>query len=419
MKAAIYAVLALCTQSLAQSASRTIYENLSLIPNLDKMHASINSYEDVVKSLNNTDFRFTLFASTNVGISNRGLSNQTIPYGTLLYHIAKGDINLQSLPKKVETELDGMDDPVMVGLKPTGAKQVLILQNGEANIPEVVYGYMTKAAILETCECSNGIIHVMNTLLLAPTNYAVAYLGYNMTMFVNLTDATGITHDVLESGGYTILAPLDAVLNTTNILSLPVDEKKGFVQYHIIPQVLYSTDFKEQNYTSLQGGQISVTKSNGKIYMNGEEITTLNILMRNGVIHILNGLIRPQTGQGSLITSTEISSTATTESSSTSSSTALTTLSTTTSLTTETTTLSSSESRPLIPPLGSTTALLETVQILASETASPQPPSTMPSNNQFDNVFNQNNIASRSDRLGRNIHFEMVILLIVTVFLFA
>ena len=115
-----------------------------------------------------------------------------------------------------------------------------------------------------------------------------------------MTDTTDITYDILQSGHITIFAPIDATLNSTNVQSLSLADKKGFLRYHMIDSVLYSTDFPTSgNYTTLQGTQIQITKNNGVFYVNGQKIITKDVLMRNGVLHVIDGLYQPVTGDGS------------------------------------------------------------------------------------------------------------------------
>jgi len=253
--------------------------------------------------LNDSGHVATLFASTNKGFEYRGALNQTYAYGTLKYHIVEDElVDLASnLPKKIETSLTAADDSLLVGFSDTTRKQVIMASQGDNGVL-LNYGYKLRARVQQTIPCSNGVIHVIDTVLIPPSNYALAYLGYNLTQFVNLTDDTEVTEDILTSGGITVFACVDAIVNGTNVFSLSPEERKGFVRYHLVKSVVYSTDFiTSQNFTSVQGQPINVTKNGNQIKVNGEAVVSEDVQMRNGVLHVLNGLITPSTGAGSKV----------------------------------------------------------------------------------------------------------------------
>lgn len=66
------------------------------------------------------------------------------------------------------------------------------------------------------------------------------------------------------------------------------------LKYHVIAgSVLYSTDLKNTTVKTLGGGSITVTVANGSVFVNQAKVIIPNVLVANGVVHVIDSVLNP------------------------------------------------------------------------------------------------------------------------------
>lgn len=101
----------------------------------------------------------------------------------------------------------------------------------------------------------------------------------------NLNDSVANTHDV------TIFAPNNDAFNAIGSITsnLTSDQLASIVGYHVINgSVNYSTQLQNSTLTTVNGQNITITVENGTVYANSAKITVPDILLANGVVHVIN-----------------------------------------------------------------------------------------------------------------------------------
>jgi uncharacterized surface protein with fasciclin (FAS1) repeats len=89
----------------------------------------------------------------------------------------------------------------------------------------------------------------------------------------------------------TIFAPTDGAFDAaeSTISGLNEDGTRSALTYHVAKGVGYSTDFiNGQVIPTVNGKSLSVTVTNGTVYINGAKIVKSDLLTRNGVIHVID-----------------------------------------------------------------------------------------------------------------------------------
>jgi uncharacterized surface protein with fasciclin (FAS1) repeats len=163
-------------------------------------------------------------------------------------------------------------------------------------------------------QATNGVIHVINKVLFPPTQdiAQIAIANGNFTALVAALQKTGLGNMASLFGNTTVFAPTDAAFaalpaplnNAANISGITdaatINLLRSVLRYHMVPARVFSPDLREglsaptrlanNNLTiSLAGG----AKVKGTGNATGSNIVAVNILGRNGVIHVIDQVLLP------------------------------------------------------------------------------------------------------------------------------
>ena len=129
----------------------------------------------------------------------------------------------------------------------------------------------------------------------------VAMSSPDHTTLVKAIQAAGLVDALSNAGPFTVFAPTNAAFNKLpagTVEGLLKTEKKedltDILQYHVSLGV-----FKAENLTDGQvigqvnGGDITITKKDGKILVNGTATVIASIPASNGMIHVIDGVLLP------------------------------------------------------------------------------------------------------------------------------
>lgn len=146
---------------------------------------------------------------------------------------------------------------------------------------------------------SNGIIHVIDTVLLPPADIvdtAVSADGFET--LVTAVKAAGLVDALKGEGPLTVFAPTDeafAKLPEGTIPALLKDKEKlgAILKYHVVPGYVTAADaMKLDRAKTLQGGELTIG-SNGGVQINDANVIKADILTANGVIHVIDSVLLP------------------------------------------------------------------------------------------------------------------------------
>lgn len=160
-------------------------------------------------------------------------------------------------------------------------------------------------------QASNGVIHVIDTVLLPPEDTPAAKNlidtardAGNFTTLVAALEATGL--DVAIGHGrdlYTVFAPTDAafaLLGEDTIQALLADPEtlRNILLYHVITGTALDgatvTDKVGVSIEMANGDRIVVKQKNGGLFINNSQIVATDIRASNGIIHVLDAVLIPQ-----------------------------------------------------------------------------------------------------------------------------
>jgi transforming growth factor-beta-induced protein len=265
---------------------------------------------DVIRRLSNPEKEFTVFAPTDAAFTallaelgvtaEELLSDKMMLSRVLRYHIARGELEAAEVlaSDRIRTVQGG---------RLWQAGGVLTDANGR-----------TSNIVQTDIQASNGVIHVIDTVLLPkpkPTNVdgsivdtalqVNAETGEFSILIAALQAANpDIINRLSQSGAYTVFAPTDtAFLDLLDELGMTAEEllsNKALVsrvlRYHIVRDELDSTEvLASESIRTWQGGWLwqtggVLTDANGRT----SNIIDVDIQTSNGIIHVIDTVLLPK-----------------------------------------------------------------------------------------------------------------------------
>ncbi|MEM6515887.1 MAG: fasciclin domain-containing protein [Bacteroidota bacterium] len=274
--------------------------------------------ENLVGALQ-ADGPFTVFAPTNDAFTNFGNPNQNALSDILLNHVvgntaalSTGLMNMYvpTLAQFDEGDSDPMDDPNLSLYINTDSGVTFNggVDNGGA---DVVPGLIDIVA-------TNGVIHVVDGVIDLPTvvNHAIANPGLS-SLVAALTEADGSSTDPMliptlsGDGPFTVFAPvndafqalLDSDIAWDDLTDIPDDLLNSVLLHHVLNDNIRAGDLSDGVMpATLEGDMITINLPQGENPMitdssgnMGIEITATDVQGINGVAHVINGVLIPDT----------------------------------------------------------------------------------------------------------------------------
>lgn len=158
----------------------------------------------------------------------------------------------------------------------------------------------TNSATVASAESHSGQSGVQDSL--SQKNVVQVAIGSkDHTTLVKAIQAAELVDALSNAGPFTVFAPTNAAfdkLPAGTVESLLTPEKKDdltdILQYHVSLGV-----FKAENLTDGQvigevnGGNITITKKDGKIMVNGTATILASIPTSNGIVHVIDAVLLP------------------------------------------------------------------------------------------------------------------------------
>ena len=255
--------------------------------------------------------QFTVFAPTDDAFA--ALPEGTVaslledPEGALkdilLYHVAAGVV-----PAETVVTLDS-------AITIQGEPVAITVVDGQVMLND------SATVIITDIEASNGIIHVIDAVILPPSIVAaaaeeemaeeemmdaksiaeIAVEDGRFTTLVAALDAAGLVDTLAGEGEFTVFAPVDdafAALPEGTVASLLEDPQgalKDILLYHVAEGVFPAeTIVTLESATTIQGEPVAIKVVDGKVLLNDSATVIItDIKASNGIIHVIDTVILP------------------------------------------------------------------------------------------------------------------------------
>jgi transforming growth factor-beta-induced protein len=239
------------------------------------------------------DGPFTVFAPNNAAfeqlLADLGVSSlddltaeQLQPI--LLYHVVSGEV--------MSTDLtDGYVSTLSPG--PGDSKVSVLVDAGNVVLNA------SSDVIQADIEAENGVIHVIDEVLLPPTVVDIAVDNGNFTSLVAALTKADLVETLSGDGPFTVFAPTDAAfadllsdLGASSLDDVSVEDLLPILQQHVVSGNVLSSDLSSGDVQTLNG-TISI-EVGAQVTINGSAtVTATDIQGKNGVVHVIDKVITP------------------------------------------------------------------------------------------------------------------------------
>ena len=151
--------------------------------------------------------------------------------------------------------------------------------------------------------CSNGVIHVIDTVLMpvADNIPAVADKAGKFKTLLKAVKEAGLVETLSGTGPFTVFAPTDEAFDKLpkgTIADLLKPENKatlaGILTYHVIPGRVYSeAAVAAKSAKTVQGATVAIKATDKGAFVNDSKIIATDVDASNGVIHIIDTVLMP------------------------------------------------------------------------------------------------------------------------------
>ncbi len=272
----------------------TIADNAVANPAFTSLVAALQK-ANLVSALADTTKKFTVFAPTNDAftalLTSLGVSLSDLSAGTLspilLYHVLSGFIPAAQVTAGYFPTLSTAFGKNVVVQVAVGSGVVL---NNSSNL------------IATDVVATNGIIHVIDKVLLPPTVVDLATQNSIFSTLVLAVVKADLATTLAGAGPFTVFAPtndaftaLFASLNVSGIDALTKAQLTPILLAHVVSGNVQSGDLMSGTVPTLNSAKsLSVAVSSGAVTINGNiNVILANVQGSNGVVHVINKVIVP------------------------------------------------------------------------------------------------------------------------------
>jgi uncharacterized surface protein with fasciclin (FAS1) repeats len=250
---------------------------------------------DLVETLK-SDGPFTVFAPTDdafkklpAGTVENLLKpeNKDMLVKILTYHVVAGKVEAKTVVGLNSAKtVQGQNVSIMV-------KDGKVFLNGSTQVIKTDIG------------TSNGVIHVIDSVLMPPTQKDIVDTAVSTNMFNTLVaavKAAGLVETLKGDGPFTVLAPTDDAfkkLPAGTVENLLKPENKDMLvkilTYHVIPgNVKAAQVVKLKKAKTVQGSNVKIKAKKGKVMINNAKVIKTDVEASNGTIHVIDTVLMPK-----------------------------------------------------------------------------------------------------------------------------
>ena len=149
-------------------------------------------------------------------------------------------------------------------------------------------------------EADNGVIHVVDKVILPPTVVDVAIANDNFTTLVQAVVKAGLVETLSGEGPFTVFAPtndaFDALftdLGISGLDDLTAEQLVPILTYHVVSGNVLSTDLTNGDVATLSEGNIVTVDLTSGVMINEAEVVAADVQTANGVVHVIDKVLIP------------------------------------------------------------------------------------------------------------------------------
>lgn len=157
-----------------------------------------------------------------------------------------------------------------------------------------------REVLLADVEVANGAIHLLGDVITSNLDVREVAALAGLNLWVRAAEGGGVAGTLAGEGPFTVLAPNNNAFGSTDDVAFYGQEGLlgALARIHVVPGLFLLEDLLEQDeLPTLEGASLRVVRGTGESVTVGRSMlqgfVRTDLLARNGVIHILPGLIDP------------------------------------------------------------------------------------------------------------------------------
>ncbi|TPX12843.1 uncharacterized protein E0L32_006723 [Thyridium curvatum] len=294
--------LALASSAVAQSSMPSLADALaSQNASLSVLNGLLATQPDLVKSLSSAS-NVTILAPNNAALSkllNSSMgaalaTNKEALTSVLMYHVLNGTHYGSDFTNASMFVPTMLNNPMFSNV--TGGQRVEAkLSSGKVTFFSALKENST--VVTPNLNFTGGVIHIIDSVLSVPMNDSATLVAANLTAAAGAIKQAGLGANLTMLKDVTILAPSNQAFAAIGSLAanLTTEMLSQVLLYHVIPGVDYSPMIKNGTMVKTAGGMnVTFTVDNGTVYANSAKVVLADVLVSNGVVHVIDGVLNPQ-----------------------------------------------------------------------------------------------------------------------------
>ncbi|KAB2576552.1 Fasciclin domain-containing protein [Lasiodiplodia theobromae] len=288
--------------SMAFAQTQDLNATLSGIPELSNLTSYYISLPDSLSALSaarnitilapsNNAFEQLLSSPLGAALTN----DPDLVQAMLTYHVLNGSYSSSQITEDSQFIPTLLTDPRYTNV--TGGQRVEV-EKEDGN--DVFYSGLRQNLTLGRSDINftGGYIHIIDTVLTLPPNVSSTAVATNLTALVGALTNASLVGAVDTTPDVTIFAPAnDAFAAIGSVLDgTSSDDLSNLLSYHVVNgTVAYSSDLQgNQTVTALNGGDLTIrVLDDGDVFVNGARVIIPDILVANGVVHVIDNVLNP------------------------------------------------------------------------------------------------------------------------------
>ncbi|KAI0110374.1 FAS1 domain-containing protein [Nemania sp. FL0031] len=137
-----------------------------------------------------------------------------------------------------------------------------------------------------------GIIHITDSYFTLPESLSSTSRATGQTVFSGLLSKSNMTNTLDSTHSVTVFFPSNAAFSATNTTASPPE----LLSNHVVAgTVSYLPDLKDGTILKTQRDEtLAISVRGGIYYVNGARITQANLILANGVGHVIDKVLAPK-----------------------------------------------------------------------------------------------------------------------------
>jgi transforming growth factor-beta-induced protein len=154
---------------------------------------------------------------------------------------------------------------------------------------------------------SNGVVHVIDKVVLPPTIVDIAQGTGSHTILVEALTKADLVDALKGTGPFTVFAPTDdaftAALSALGITKQQLLDKADLadiLKYHVLSGKTESSALSaSQSVPTVQGASVTITKDGSAVKYADATVTLADVVASNGIVHVIDKVALPPAGSKS------------------------------------------------------------------------------------------------------------------------